>query len=1173
MRRWLFPLILLWPGIAAAQTDDRSYLTALLEDNLSDIGRKVTITGFAGALSSQATITSMTIADKDGVWLTLNGVVLDWNRAALFSGEVSVNALTAEEIIVARQPVADDSALPSPEASGFSLPELPVSVDIGRIAADRIELGAPIMGTAIEGTFEASLSLFAGEGRANLTVERTDGGPDGSIALSASYSNVSQQLVLDLDATEAAGGIAATLLDLPGLPSASLTISGSGRVNDFTADIGLSTDGVDRLTGKVMLGSGEEGASQFSADLAGDLAPLFLPDYAKFFGSDVALSAAGTRDPNGRMQLSDLSVQTRALALKGNLVVAVDGMPEKFSLNAMLGLPDGTAVLLPLTTDQEVRVASANLDLSFDAAKGDGWRVTGQLNGFDRSDLRIARLSLNGSGSISRVETGTLFYFDTKFGADGLAPADPALAEALGPAVSGSASGRWQEGTGNLAFSAIELAATGVDLAAKGKIEGLSTGIAVTGQATAQLTDLERLSSIAGRPLAGSGSASLAGTASILGGTFDLTAAIDGTDLRIGQAEVDALLKGQSRVDASVLRTENGTDLRTLVVTAATLKATASGKIASTGSNIVADLNFADLSAMGGQYRGALTAKAALTGTIEAGKITLEGQGDNLAIGQAEADKLLRGQSTLSAKMNVTDGAVWVAEANVRNPQITVDAKAPNGAASQIDLTAKLANLALLLPEFPGPVTISGTAIDESQGFRLNLRAQGPGQINATVAGVMANGDTSDLTIKGTGQAALANAFIEPRAASGALGFDLRLDGPAQLASLTGRVSLSGGRISSPDLPFALQDASVVANLSGGQAQITGQAAVSTGGTTTISGSVGLATPNTAKLALGLRGVILRDPQLYETSASGDLTIDGPLAGGAVIAGTIALRDTELQIPSSGLGGTEAIPNLRHVREPSPVRATRARAGLLGSASGGEGPADVRAYGLDLTISAPNRVFLRGRGLDAELGGSLRLRGSTAAVIPEGGLNLIRGRLDVLGKRLVLSEAQVQLQGDFVPFIRIAASTESDGITSSVLIEGSASDPQVSFTSSPELPQEEVLSRLLFDRGLENLSAFQAAQLASAVASLAGKGGDGIVTKLRKGFGLDDLDVRTNDEGAASLRAGKYISRNVYSEIEVDQDGKSQIQLNLDVTDNITLRGRASSDGTTGIGIVLEKDY
>lgn len=1173
MQRWLFPLILLWPGLVSAQTDDRSYLTAFLEDNLSDIGRTVTITGFTGALSSQATLQSMTIADANGVWLTLNGVVLDWNRAALFSGQLSVNALTAEEIIIGRAPVSDTTGQPSPEATGFSLPELPVSVDIGRIVASRIVLEAPVMGSAVEGTFEASMALAGGEGRANLTLDRTDDGPDGNLTLSASYSNATRLLVLDLDASEAAGGIASKLLGLPGEPSASLTIKGSGPVDDFSADIGLKTDDTERLGGTVVLGGTDDGATQFSANLDGDLAPLFLPEYAAFFGSDIALKAAGARSADGRMQLSKLSLKTRVLALTGNLAIAADGLPEKFSLNAVLASPDGAPVLLPLTTDQKTRLSRANLDLTFDAAQSDEWGVTGVIAGFDRPDIQISRLSLDGSGKISRSTTGTLFKFSTQFGAAGLLPKDPALALAIGPDVTGAASGSWEEGSGNLALSTFDLAGSGVALNAKGKVEGLSTGLKVTGSATAQIADLGRLSALTGRPLAGAGTAELAGTANLLGGMFDLTGIINGTDLRLGQTEVDTLLRGPSRIEASVARTETGIALRSLVVTAATLKAAATGKISSAGSDLAANLAFSDLSAMGSQYRGSLTATASLTGTLQAGKIDVNGNGNGLGIGQAEADRLLRGQSTVSAALNLVDGAVVVTNLSIRNQQVTVDAKAKNGAGSQIDLAAKLANLGILLPEFPGAVTVSGMAIDEKQGFRLNLRVQGPGQINTAVVGLVAKNGTADLAIKGTGQAALANAFIDPRAVSGALGFDLRLNGPIRPSSLMGQVTLSGGRVSSPDLLFSLQNASVAASLSGGQAQITGQAEVSTGGRATISGSFGLVAPNTANLALVLRDVILRDPQLYETRASGNLTINGPLTGGAVIAGQIGLRDTELQIPSSGLGGVEAIPDLHHIREPGPVRATRARAGLLGDAGDGSGRVDARAYGLDLAISAPNRVFLRGRGLDAELGGTLRLRGTTAAVIPDGGLSLIRGRLDILGKRLVLSEAQLRLEGDFVPFIRIAASTQSDGVTSSVLIEGLANDPVVSFTSSPQLPQEEVLSRLLFGRGLETLSAFQAAQLAGAVASLAGKGGEGIVAKLRKGFGLDDLDVQTTNDGTASLRAGKYISRNVYSEIEVDQDGKSQIQLNLDVTDSVTLRGRASSDGTTGIGIVLEKDY
>ena len=1175
MRCWLFLPILLLPGYALAQTDDRTYLTAFLEDNLSGIGRQVTITGFSGALTSQAAIETLTIADADGVWLTLTGVVLDWNRAALFSGEVSVNALTAQEIRVARVPGSGsgEGALPSPEAAAFSLPELPVSINIGRIAADRIMLEDAVLGQSVEGTFEASMALLGGEGQADLTLDRTDAGPEGNIHLAASYSNANRQLVLDLDATEAAGGIAATLLGLPGAPAVSLTVKGAGPVDDFVAEIGLTTDDISRLAGKVEVIGADDGSTQFKAALGGDMAPLFLPDYAAFFGPDVGLTAAGNRGADGRLVLSDLTLQTRAMAVNGTLSLAADGQPEKFGLNVVLAAPDGSAVLLPLANADQTRLTRANLDLTFDAANGDDWTIQGAIEGVDQPDLKIARLSLDGSGKILSGPSGTLFDFATRFGAEGLAPADPALGRALGPNLAGTANGAWQEGSGNVRLSSITLAGDGVSLSASGTIGGLSSGIRVTGEATALIADLARLSGIAGRPLAGMATTTLAGSGTILGGVLDLTAQIDGTDLGIDQAEVDALLSGQSRIEASVARTETGTLLRQLDISAATLKAAISGKIASAGSDLAASLTFSDLSAMGAGYRGGLTATASLKGTTQSGLIVLDGQATDLAIGQSDADKLLRGTSTLSAKVTLKDQTARVADIRLRNPQIALEARAAEGSDTETELSAKLANLGLLLPEFPGPVSLSGTADTTAGAIRLNLRAKGPGQIDMSVNGQLVKDGSADLAIKGTGQAALANAFIDPRTVSGGVNFDMRLKGPLKLSSLTGRAGLSGGRISDPDLPFSLQGVGLTADLSDGQAQISGQAAVSTGGAATISGSFGLAAPNPANLSLSLAGIVLRDPVLYETRATGSLTVTGPLAGGAFIAGQMTLRDTELQIPSGGLAGVEAIPDLRHLREPVAVRATRARAGNLGIGSVENGQGSDRIYGLDLTILAPNRVFLRGRGLDAELGGQLRLGGTTANVIPEGGLTLIRGRLEILGKRLDLSEAQLRLEGDFVPYVRVAASTQSDGVTSSVLIEGQADDPAVSFTSSPELPQEEVLSRLLFGRGLETLSVFQAAQLASAVANLAGKGGDGIVAKLRKGFGLDDLDVRTTDDGTTALRAGKYIARNVYSEIEVDQTGKSQIQLNLDVSANITLRGRVGSDGNTGIGIVLEKDY
>ena len=360
------------------------------------------------------------------------------------------------------------------------------------------------------------------------------------------------------------------------------------------------------------------------------------------------------------------------------------------------------------------------------------------------------------------------------------------------------------------------------------------------------------------------------------------------------------------------------------------------------------------------------------------------------------------------------------------------------------------------------------------------------------------------------------------------------------------------------------------AQLSGGQARVSGEAKVTSGGSVGVNGTVSLSGPYVADLAVSLTGVGLRDPDLYTTRLDGALTVTGPVQGAALVAGTVDLGRTELRIPSSGFGADGDLPGLEHVNEPPDSAATRRRAGVTtgsGPSGGGSG------YLLNVKVNAPNQVFIRGRGLDAELGGRLVLRGRTDAIVPSGAFNLIRGRLDILGRRLNVSEALLQMQGALIPFVRILASVDSDGITASVLIEGPANDPVVSFTSNPALPEDEVLARLLFDRGLDTLTAFQAIQLAGAVATLVGKGGEGLIGNLRKRAGVDNLDVTTADDGSTALTIGKYISDKAYTEATVSQGGTSSISLNLDVAPHITLKGHLDSDGQTGIGVFLQRDY
>lgn len=1271
---WL--LLPLAPVAAPAQTEeaDRGFLTGFLEDNLSSAGREVTITGFAGALSSRATIAEMTFADGEGIWLTLRDLSLDWSRSALLRGRLSVTELTAGEIIVARRPVTEGEDLPSPEATEFSLPELPVSIEIGRLAAERLELGAGVIGSPLTASLEAKVVLDGGEGGVTLTANRTDDGAEGSLALNASYSNETRQLVLDLDVTEDEGGIAATLLDLPGAPAVDLTIAGSGPIENYAADIRLATGGTDRLAGQVTLQGNATSGRSFTAELGGDVAPLFLPEYAEFFGPDVRLAVTGERAADGRLDLSQLAVQTRALTLDGQLVLASDGLPERIDLTGRIALEDGSPVLLPLGSGPETRLTSADLVVSYDSQQDAGWKADVRVVGLDRPDFAADRFTLDGSGRINRREGKAVVGGTLNYGAEGLSPANADLATALGPQLEGSATFFWSEGGDGLRLPRLTLEGEDYGLTAGLRLEGLDSGLTVYGRGDLRFAELARFSGLAGRPLAGSGTASLTGSYALLGGGIDAEGTVAGNDLAIGQAELDGLLRGASEVDFSVLRDTNGTTLRALEIRASTLLAQASGTVASGGSDLSATLAFRDLSVLGDSYAGSLEGQARFSGTPEAGQVSFEAKGNGLAIGQPQADALLRGESTLrltgsldegalelrelavnaanlrltadgrlategsdvsaelafpdlsvlgagyrgaleatarfagtpqnatitaeatgnrlaigsqqadallagqsalSLAVRLEDGALKVDRARLNNPQLTVDATGSMaGAVRQLALQARLANLALVVPQFPGALTLNGTAEESGGSYRLNLQAQGPGGINLRTTGTLAsNLSTANLAIAGSAQAALANAFIAPRTVTGPLNLDLRLNGPLALSSLSGTVSTSGARIADPALAIALSDVAATANLSGGRAQISASAAGTEGGRLEVSGGIGLTPPLESDLTIRAQRMVLKDPELFTTTASGPITLSGPLSGGATIAGRIELEETELRIPSTGFGGASGLDNLQHVNEPAPVRATRARARLIDTGASRGGGAARRPFGLNLTISSPDRIFIRGRGLDAELGGELLISGTTANVVPSGAFNLIRGRLDILGKRLVLSEALLQLQGDFVPYVRVVASNESDGIISSVVIQGQVDEPEVSFSSVPELPQEEVLSRLLFGRGLASISALQAAQLASAVATLAGRGGQGIVGNLREGFGLDDLDIVTDAEGDASLRAGKYLSENVYTEIEVGQQGQSQINLNLDVTRNVTVRGSAGGDGGTSLGVFIEKDY
>jgi translocation and assembly module TamB len=1182
MRKWLVQgLFLVWTALLAGAVvaqdsgDDKGFLTRFLERNLSGAGRAVVIDGFAGALSSRATFTRLTVADNAGVWLTITDGAIGWDRGALLSGRVEIGEMSAASIEIARIPSSGGGSGPSFEAARFSLPELPVSLNIGRVRADRLILGAPVVGEAVEATVDGSVALDGGAGSAQMDIARTDR-KAGRFTLNASYSNATRDVLLDILASEGPEGIAATLLSVPGRPEMTLALHGSGRPEDFTADLKLDSGGEPRLTGRVVLSeaAGEAGpVRSFAADLKGDLAPLFLPEYRDFFGDGLTLSASGRREGDGRMVLDRLSVTAKAVSVDGALAIGPGGEPERAALRVKLGR-DGGPTLLPVPGVAN-EVDRADLSLGYDAAQGDTWALAGTMTGFRRGGIGVDLLRIDGGGRVAGGLSGAAGGIDgsVAFTAAGFRAADAGLSAALGSDFRGNLTFGWKHGA-SLQVPALHIEAAGI--VADGAFTSAlgSQGPEIDGTLTATSADVSRFSVLIGQRLGGGAGFTVTGRVVPLTGAFDVVADIAGQNLTVGVAEADRLLAGNSTVRLDLRRDETGMTVRQADLAAASLTAKLSGRLATDRADLSGDVSFGDLAVLGPGYRGSLTARAGLNRANGVTRVETVGTTSALGLGSAGIDPLLRGDGALRLVVDIADGQLpQVKKLSLKTRELSVTANAPDDTADgKLGLSATLRDIALLVPGFSGPLKATGHAVPGASDTQVDLRLAGPGQIAATLTGQVAtDGSTADLMAKGTAQAALINTFIAPRNVAGPVSFDLRLDGPLALSSVTGAVRLSGGRLAVPDAGLAVTGISAEARLTGARAGVTATGAVQSGGSVSVAGSAGLTRPLPVDLKVTLDAARLRDPQLFDTRVTGGLAVGGSLGGGLRASGDLRLSETEIRVPSTGLGYATFTGDVVHLRDSAAVRDTRRRAGFGkgGAEEGGGG----RPVALDIAISAPNRIFVRGRGLDAEFGGSLRIGGTTAAIAPSGGFTMIRGRLDLLGKRFAISEGQLLLQGALIPTVHFEATTAGDGVSATVVVDGPASAPQVSFASSPQLPEEEIVAQILFGKGLQSLSPFQAAQLASAVASLTGKGGEGIVGRLRQSFGLDDLDVTGSGDGTFALKLGKYVSDNVYTNVEVDGAGKTSINLNLDIPPGVTLRGSLGSDGSSSLGAFVERDY
>ncbi len=310
---------------------------------------------------------------------------------------------------------------------------------------------------------------------------------------------------------------------------------------------------------------------------------------------------------------------------------------------------------------------------------------------------------------------------------------------------------------------------------------------------------------------------------------------------------------------------------------------------------------------------------------------------------------------------------------------------------------------------------------------------------------------------------------------------------------------------------------------------------------------------------------LLRRDDLTAT-ATGPLRItSGP--DGGLIEGQLRVDRARFRI---GRTAVEEVPELAVTERNSALVRREAAA-----------PVRPTVWRLNIDADARNKIDVDGMGLESEWQAKLKLTGRADTPTIGGRAELIRGSYEFAGRRFELTRGLIRFTGSGYPpdpIVDIAAEARVEGLTATLRITGTAQQPEIAFGSVPALPEDEVLSRVLFGSSITDLSAPEALQLAGAIASL--RGGTGasldVFNVLRKGIGVDRLRIlpgNTTTGRGASVAAGEYLGDRVYVEVATDAQGYTATQIEVELTRSLSILSQVATQGGTSVNLRWSKDY
>lgn len=1083
-------------------------------------GTTVTVEGLEGWLPFAPRVSRVTVLDARGTWIALEGVSLVWSPLSLLWGDVVIHEVTVSKVSWLRNP---EPGRTTSAAGGSGLPVL----WIGKASIPIIRIDKAVAGAPAELAFSASLDLLHPETRAVLVAQlRETSAGQASLDADVAWDPEGAGLKLNLDIRDAAGGILSRLAGLPEDVPLSVKGQSDGPLDDWHASLDAAAGAALRIAAKIAV---KRDAGAHRIDVRGQVetgkqAPAGLHDA---LGDRAEFGLQGKRSSSGDVVLERVTVETPAFQ------VAV--MPETLTNRTPVRITASSGTLLDGPVAVSLRAVP---DRSwFDA--GLGASIAGEANAMGSLVRFAASVSPGDSGATlirgAKLSTGSVTLAGDVNVADGLV-------------------------VGDLDFMARNM--RDLSRIADLEMEGDTRGkINLRAEAGKQVARVDLTSSrlrldtttlvkprIAGRIRDPFGKPFF---------EMDIAApSVDAGGLALERAEATA--KGTlAALDVATRGLHNGA---TMIAGARLKMDHAPRRIALNTLSLAKDKREARLEAP--------TDIAIVRGGVQISPA-------RLSAGKGEL--VIKGKAGREMDLAVETRAVPLWLAGFVTEPLPLEGHVSGRARMfglarerRVEFDVKLTELSgTAMRQAPANLVVSARGTTDRTGVTLKADLSGARGATLRASGRVPFDDKAPISIEANGDAdlSMANAWFGATGerATGRLSLVARLSGSLSSPRVAGQGTIGDGFFRSPAAGLELRG--INARFEGSERRIVLtalDARAPNGGSLSARGSVTIdqAAGYPVELTMSARKAQLVATDLTTLTTGLEARLTGALTKTPRVSGTVDIVRWDIRLPE------------RLARPLTPIQVSHVNAPpgfVAGYANDDDGPDSAFNALLDLEVRAPREVFVRGQGVDAEFGGSARLSGTIDDPAVRGRLDLRRGSITLLSQRVSITRGSVQFLGDVEPVLDIAGGIAKNGVTATVSVKGKASDPQIALTSVPALPQDEILSRLLFSKQTTQLSPFEAAQLAEAVGKWSGlTSGPDILDRLRTALGIDALSATTDESGSTSVNAGRYIGRGVY--VGVSQAAGGSATVDVDITDEIKLRGEAGATGTK-VGVAAEWEY